>query len=40
MNALDEHDLAHRLSRLGKVALYEHKVFIQGVLWNINSFGQ
>ncbi|MGB4345048.1 MAG: glucose-6-phosphate isomerase, partial [Burkholderiaceae bacterium] len=22
------------------VALYEHKVFVQGVLWNINSFDQ
>jgi len=26
---------------LGKlVALYEHKVFVQGVIWNINSFDQ
>jgi glucose-6-phosphate isomerase len=26
---------------LGKlVALYEHKVFVQGVLWNVNSFDQ
>jgi glucose-6-phosphate isomerase len=26
---------------LGKiVALYEHKIFTQGVLWNINSFDQ
>ncbi len=26
---------------LGKlIALYEHKVFVQGVLWNINSFDQ
>ena len=26
---------------LGKlVALYEHKVFVQGVLWDINSFDQ
>ena len=22
------------------LALYEHKVFVQGVLWNINSFDQ
>ena len=22
------------------VALYEHKVFVQGVIWNINSFDQ
>ena len=22
------------------IALYEHKVFVQGVLWNINSFDQ
>ncbi|MBL8513703.1 MAG: glucose-6-phosphate isomerase, partial [Betaproteobacteria bacterium] len=22
------------------IALYEHKVFAQGVLWNINSFDQ
>jgi glucose-6-phosphate isomerase len=28
-------------SMLGKlVALYEHKVFVQGVVWNINSFDQ
>ena len=27
--------------RLGSlVALYEHKVFVQGVLWNVNSFDQ
>ncbi len=26
---------------LGKiVALYEHKVFVQGTVWNINSFDQ
>ena len=26
---------------LGKlVALYEHKVFVQGTIWNINSFDQ
>ena len=29
---------AHALGRL--VALYEHKVFTQGVIWNINSFDQ
>lgn len=22
------------------VAMYEHKVFVQGVIWNINSFDQ
>jgi glucose-6-phosphate isomerase len=22
------------------IALYEHKTFVQGVLWNINSFDQ
>jgi glucose-6-phosphate isomerase len=26
---------------LGKlVALYEHKIFVQGIIWNINSFDQ
>ena len=26
---------------LGKlIALYEHKIFTQGVIWNINSFDQ
>jgi glucose-6-phosphate isomerase len=26
---------------LGKlIALYEHKIFVQGVIWNINSFDQ
>jgi len=26
---------------LGKlIALYEHKVFVQGMIWNINSFDQ
>jgi len=29
---------ARNLGRL--VALYEHKVFTQGVIWNINSFDQ
>jgi glucose-6-phosphate isomerase len=35
--------LAERLTprRLGSlVALYEHKVFVQGVIWNVNSFDQ
>ncbi len=35
--------LAERLSpeTLGKlIALYEHSVFVQGVIWNINSFDQ
>ena len=22
------------------VAMYEHKVFVQGIIWNINSFDQ
>ena len=27
--------------RLGSlIALYEHKIFVQGVIWNINSFDQ
>jgi glucose-6-phosphate isomerase len=30
--------VAANLGRL--IALYEHKVFTQGVLWNINSFDQ
>ena len=26
---------------LGKlIALYEHKIFVQGILWNLNSFDQ
>jgi glucose-6-phosphate isomerase len=29
---------ARNLGRL--IALYEHKVFVQGVIWNINSFDQ
>jgi glucose-6-phosphate isomerase len=29
---------ARNLGRL--IAVYEHKVFTQGVLWNINSFDQ
>ena len=28
----------HRLGSL--IALYEHKVFVQGIIWNINSFDQ
>jgi glucose-6-phosphate isomerase len=28
----------HRLGSL--IALYEHKVFVQGVIWNVNSFDQ
>ena len=32
--ALDPHTLGQLL------ALYEHKVFVQGVIWNINSFDQ
>jgi glucose-6-phosphate isomerase len=28
----------HRLGTL--IALYEHKIFVQGVIWNINSFDQ
>jgi len=27
--------------RLGSlIALYEHKIFVQGVIWNVNSFDQ
>jgi glucose-6-phosphate isomerase len=22
------------------IALYEHKIFVQGVVWGINSFGE
>jgi glucose-6-phosphate isomerase len=22
------------------IALYEHKIFVQGVIWNVNSFDQ
>ena len=22
------------------IALYEHKIFVQGIIWNINSFDQ
>ena len=26
---------------LGKlIALYEHKIFVQGIIWNVNSFDQ
>jgi len=28
----------HALGQL--LALYEHKVFVQGVIWNLNSFDQ
>ena len=28
----------HALGRL--IALYEHKIFVQGVIWNVNSFDQ
>ncbi len=28
----------HRLGSL--IALYEHKVFVQGIVWDINSFDQ
>jgi len=37
MLSLDDVD-ARNLGRL--IAVYEHKVFTQGVLWNINSFDQ
>jgi glucose-6-phosphate isomerase len=27
--------------RLGSlIALYEHKIFVQGIIWNLNSFDQ
>jgi glucose-6-phosphate isomerase len=28
----------HTLGRL--IALYEHKIFVQGIVWNVNSFDQ
>ncbi|HMR10306.1 MAG TPA: hypothetical protein PKA88_31230, partial [Polyangiaceae bacterium] len=28
----------HTLGAL--IALYEHKIFVQGVIWNVNSFDQ
>ena len=32
---------ARRRTTLGTlIALYEHKIFIQGIIWNINSFDQ
>ena len=34
MDALD----AHHLGAL--IAAYEHKAFVQGMIWNINSFDQ
>ena len=28
-------------SALGQlIALYEHKIFVQGIIWNVNSFDQ
>ena len=35
--------LMHKITprSLGKlVAMYEHKIFVQGIIWNINSFDQ
>ncbi len=41
--------LQFRQDRLGElfakldaplIALYEHKIFVQGIIWNINSFDQ
>ncbi|MBY0431097.1 MAG: glucose-6-phosphate isomerase, partial [Rhodospirillales bacterium] len=35
--------LYHRLDpfTLGRlIALYEHKIFVQGILWNVNSYDQ
>jgi glucose-6-phosphate isomerase len=38
-NALLLHKLTpHALGML--VALYEHKIFVQGVIWNLNSYDQ
>ncbi len=38
-NALLLHKITpHSLGRL--IALYEHKIFVQGVIWNINSYDQ
>jgi glucose-6-phosphate isomerase len=28
----------HSIGQL--MALYEHKIFVQGIIWNINSFDQ
>ena len=40
----DQHDPAPPSSRrtcsASSIALYEHKVFTQGAIWNINSFDQ
>ena len=38
----DERRASRQLAQaLGKlIALYEHKIFTQGVVWNINSFDQ
>ncbi len=33
-----DHLTPHSLGML--IALYEHKVFVQGVIWNLNSFDQ
>jgi glucose-6-phosphate isomerase len=35
--------LMHKITprSLGKLlAMYEHKIFVQGIIWNINSFDQ
>jgi glucose-6-phosphate isomerase len=34
MNSLDPHSLG------SLIALYEHKVYVQSVIWNINAFDQ
>ena len=34
MNKVDPHSIGNLIS------MYEHKVFVEGILWNINSFDQ
>ncbi len=38
---LESMKMEHVIEAVGAlVALYEHKVFVQGVLWDVNSFDQ
>jgi glucose-6-phosphate isomerase len=32
-------DPLRRFEQGALIALYEHKIFVQGVIWGINSFG-
>ena len=34
MNSVDPHSVGNLIS------MYEHKIFVEGILWNINSFDQ